>query len=124
MPEYDTQFTPPAPVAAVIVAHSTRGTNAALSGKIDTGADCTVLPESLVSQLGLSAKGRIWTRGFEGTYSHRPIYYVQMRVEGFNVPVVRYVASPRRDVLLGRNVLNRFVLLLDGPNLLFSLRAS
>ena len=123
MPSYNAAFTPPAPVAAVVVTHATRGTNAAISGKIDSGADLTVLPESLVAQLGLSANGRVWTRGFEGTYSHRLLYYVQMRVEGFNVPVVRCVASPRKDVLLGRNVLNRFVILLDGPNLTFSLRS-
>lgn len=122
MPAYAAQFHPPAPVAAVVVAHFLTSHSVELTGKIDTGADLTVLPETLVQQLGLSPKGMVWTRGFDGTASRRAAYYVRLRVEGFNVPVVRCVTSARQDVLLGRNVLNRFVLTLDGPRLTFTLR--
>jgi len=30
-----------------------------LRGKLDTGADLTIIPEALVSQLGLKAQGQI-----------------------------------------------------------------
>jgi len=58
-------------------------------------------------------------RGYDGTYSRRPVYYVRLTVEGFDLPAGRCVAADRANVLLGRNVLNRFIVTLDGKNLTF-----
>ena len=122
MPVYDRRFYPPAPVAAVTVAHPVTGEESGLlRGKLDSGADVTVIPERLVAQLWMTPKGRVWTRGYGGTYSRRPVYYVRLIVEGFDVPIVRCVAADRADVLLGRNVLNRFIITLDGKSLAFEL---
>ena len=58
MPAYDNSYNPPAPVADVVVAHPVRGARrSALRGKLDSGADITVIPERLVSQLGLMPRG-------------------------------------------------------------------
>lgn len=123
MPVYDTNFNPPAPVADVTVIHPITGSNSStLRGKLDSGADVTVIPDRLVAQLQITPKGRIWTRGYDGTYSRRPVYYVQLTVEGFDLPIVRCVAVDRENVLLGRNVLNRFIITLDGKNLTFELQ--
>ena len=43
-------------------------------------------------------------------------------MEGFELPTVRCIATDRTDVLLGRNVLNRFLITLDGKNLVFDLQ--
>jgi len=43
-------------------------------------------------------------------------------VEGFDLAAVRCIAADRSDVLLGRNVLNRFIIILDGKNLTFELK--
>lgn len=70
MLDYDSTFDPPAPIAEVTVVHPVNRTESApLRGKLDTGADVTVIPELLVTQLGLTAKGNIWTRGYDGAYS-------------------------------------------------------
>ena len=58
---------------------------------------------------------------FDGTFSQRPVYYVRITVEGYDLPVVRCIAADRLNVLVGRNVLNRFVITLDGRNLKFDL---
>jgi hypothetical protein len=79
MPAYDPAFSPPAPVADVIVVHPTTGINSgALRGKLDSGADVTVIPQRLVAELGMTPRGRIWTRGYDGTYAQRLIYYVRL----------------------------------------------
>lgn len=123
MPAYDPGFSPPAPVADVTVAHPVTGVSSGvLRGKLDSGADVTVIPDRLVAQLGMTPKGRIWTRSYDGTYSRRLVYYVRLIVEGFDLTAVRCVAADRANVLLGRNVLNRFIIMLDGKNLTFELK--
>ena len=123
MPAYDRSFSPPAPVADVTIANPVTGARSGvLRGKLDSGADVTVIPERLVVQLRLTPRGRIWTRGYDGTYTQRPVYYVRLRVEGFDLAVVRCIAADRANVLLGRNVLNRFIITLDGKTLTFELK--
>jgi predicted aspartyl protease len=119
---YDRNFSPPAPVAGVAIIHPVTGISSGLlQGKLDTGADITVIPESLVSKLGLSAKGNLWARSYDGTFSHRPVYYVGLSIDGNELVAVRCIASDRGNVLIGRNVLNRFLITLDGIKLLFKL---
>ena len=123
MPSYDRVFSPPAPVADVIVANPvTRNKRSILRGKMDTGADITVIPGKLVAPLGSRPKSRVWTRGYDGTYTQRPVYYVRLTVEGFVLPTVRCITTDRADVLLGRNVLNHYLIILDGKNLTFELK--
>jgi predicted aspartyl protease len=123
MRAFDRQFVPPSAVADVVVTHPVSSSNSApLGGKLDTGADITVIPEGLVSQLGLSARSHVWARAYDGILSQRPVYYVRFRLEGHDLPVVRCIAADRRNVLVGRNVLNRFVVTLDGRNLEFDVQ--
>jgi hypothetical protein len=123
VPAYDTSFNPPAPVADVTVAHPvTAVSSGTLRGKLDSGADVTVIPARLVVPLNITPRGHIWTRGYDGTYARRLVYYVQLTVEGFALPSVRCIATDRTNVLLGRNVLNRFIVTLDGKNLILALQ--
>ncbi len=45
-----------------------------------------------------------------------------MRLEGYDLLSIRCVSADRTNVLLGRHVLNRFSIVLDGPNLLFEIK--
>ncbi|HWS89238.1 MAG TPA: aspartyl protease family protein [Pyrinomonadaceae bacterium] len=56
MPDYDsTRFTPPAPVALVMLRNPDSGeTKAGVMMLLDTGADVTLLPRDIADELGLS----------------------------------------------------------------------
>ena len=73
--------------------------------------------------LALPRRGHVWTGSYDGTYARRLLYYVRLIVEGHHVAFVRCIATDRTTVLLGRNVLNRFLVVVDGKNLRFELTA-
>ena len=50
MPAYDRGYSPPAPVADVMVMHPVSGLRRrSLRGKLDSGADTTAIPEAIAS---------------------------------------------------------------------------
>lgn len=122
MPAYDFSLNPPAPIADVVIANMTSGASSAIRGKLDCGADITVIPENLATQLGINPKSHTWTKGYDGTYSLRPVYYVKLAIEGFDFASVRCIATNRTNALIGRNVLNRFITILDGKTLTFDIK--
>lgn len=122
MEHYSRVYSPPAPVVTVTLFDAVTGSERAkLEAKLDTGADVTVLPESVIAQLALVPRAKAVLRGFDGRASTRLVYYVGMRVMGVTLPAVRCVTATRTGALLGRNVLNRFVITLDGPGLVLEI---
>jgi predicted aspartyl protease len=110
-------------VADITIAHPvTAVTSGPLRGKLDTGADLAVIPDEVVARLGLTPHRQVWARGYDGTYSQRGVYYVRLSIEKNEILAVRCLAGARDTVLVGRNVLNRFVITLDGRRLRFTLR--
>ncbi|MGA9351453.1 MAG: retroviral-like aspartic protease family protein [Anaerolineae bacterium] len=118
---YNTTIQPPAAFVQVTLLDPITGLSVQKPGKLDTGASITVLPESVVTTLRLKAVSEGFVTGFNGKGTLRPLYYVAMEIAGYNIPLVEVTSAQRSDFLLGRDVLNQFILTLDGKALTFYL---
>jgi predicted aspartyl protease len=119
---YSQTLNPPGPVAEVILVNTTTGSRTAtLPGKMDTGSDVTLVPAEIMRKLAPKLHGWSSLYSYDQTSQRCPMYYLKVAVEGHEVMDVPCIATNRANVLLGRDVLNQFVITLDGKNLAFSL---
>jgi hypothetical protein len=94
-----------------------------LPAQIDTAADRTVIPGSLVARLGLMPLEELPVAGFGGQVLLVPTYFVELSIRELPTWQVEVFAHDREPhVLLGRDILNRHRLLLDGPDLAVEIR--
>ena len=118
MPSYDAaHFAPPAPVAPITLRNPHNG--ATLSDVlllVDTGADITLLPRTAVEQLGvpLLAGHRYELMSFDGSKSFAPVavldlLFLKRAFRG------RYLLIEAERGIMGRDILNHVILLLNGP---------
>lgn len=109
---------PPAPLALLNVAVIGSDDWATdIPALIDSGADMTVLPDQVVTQLGLIPVEHLPAAGYDGRITSRPVFTVRLVVRDFpplEMEVMGGVAE--RYAILGRDVLNQFKVVLDGPN--------
>jgi hypothetical protein len=112
-------FDPPAPLARVTLRDPTTGaTILRVPMLLDSGADVTLLPQSGVQRLGVVSEqaGEIELVGFDGRRSTAPIVRVDLILLGKTFKG-RYLTFDQECGILGRDILNHLVLLLDGPAL-------
>jgi len=118
MPSYDaSHFDPPAPVARVILRNPhTAATVSDVLLLLDTGADITLLPRMMVERLGvpLVADQRYELMGFDGSKSFAPVVILDLLFlkRAFRG---RYLLIEEERGIMGRDILNHVILLLDGP---------
>jgi predicted aspartyl protease len=113
------QFDPPAPFVHVSLRCPLTGLSVHdLPGQVDTAADRTVIPGSLVGHLGLEYVDTINVAGLGGGILAVSAYRVEVTIRALSPQQVVVVAQDDEPyVLLGRDILNRHRLLLDGPGL-------
>jgi hypothetical protein len=116
---YVTHLSPPAPFVNVSLQCPTTGRQtASLAAQVDTAADRTVLPAQVVAALGLVEVGSFLIEGFGGQVIELPAYLVAVRIHELPPVEVRAVLGEREPyILLGRDLLNGYRMLLDGPQL-------
>ena len=117
MPGYDAEnFEPPAPVAYVTLRNPATGVLLSdVPMLIDTGADATLLPSNAVDQLGISVEDSDFeVQVFDGEtkrlkLARLELYFLGKKFAG------EYLLVDRPTGILGRNILNKIKILLDGP---------
>jgi predicted aspartyl protease len=93
--------------------HGERAT--AAPALVDSGADVTVLPQGLPEALGLPQVGEITVRGVGGATHRVPVYAVE--VEALGTRRIVEAAAVGGEMLVGRDLLNFWMVVLDGPRL-------
>ena len=113
---YDETYDPAAPVCQINLSVASTGLSVSLPAIIDTGADATIVPLEYLRQIGAR---RVFEAGLRSQWGERRrvyLYLIDLRLGEFTLPGVYVVGDDRGDeVVLGRDVLNRLRLLLDGP---------
>lgn len=121
--KYNSTLDPPGPMVDVAIRPIGRTEpRHTLPGKLDTGADITVIPPSLVDDLQLIPEMPIVMMSYDGIETERTAYFVDLEIAGHKLESVEAVAAPRDNVLLGRDVLNHFLITLNGKDLTFEMR--
>jgi predicted aspartyl protease len=112
---YDSTYRPPFPVLAVVL-RSEDGTVGPLAALLDSGADATVVPSHLLEEIAALEGEQATLRSHFGDTRLVQTYLANIEVDGHVLPGVYVVGDDEGDeIILGRDVLNKLPLFLDGP---------
>jgi hypothetical protein len=116
---YQAQLQPPAPFVNVRLQNLATGTVLpSLPAQLDTAADRSVLPEGLAKFLNLPQVGIMNFGGFGGVTFSLPVYAVLLGIHDLPPRAFKVAGHPNESwLLLGRDVLNGYRIVLDGPKL-------
>jgi predicted aspartyl protease len=86
-------------------------------GKIDSGAAMTVIPDAFVARFNLAPIDVTDLVSFDGRITRRMVYRVDLIIGSRRFTSLPVTATRRRNVLLGRDVMNQLLITLDGHQL-------
>lgn len=120
---YNRQLTPPAPFVHVrAAAPASESAVEEIAAQLDSAADRSVIPWVVVESLQLPQLDELPALGFGGHLIWVPTFLVQLTVRSLAPITVEAFASREEPyMLLGRDVLNHFRVVLDGPNLVLEM---
>jgi len=125
MRAYNSQYDPPAPMLEVTVGSivsSHRWTT--VLALLDTGSDITAIPQKLADTLQLYPLSRLRLEDLQSETTLVLTYGVQLTINDLIVSRLEVILTGLDCVVLGRDVLNRCYVHLDGPDLAFDIYTS
>jgi len=110
-------YDPPMPALEIYLGYPDRALALGpLTAIVDTGADGTLIPQSLIDDLDAPLVDDIRVGSPWGEWRNLQLFVVDLGIGQFRLPAVEVVGDDRgTEIVLGRNVLNQLQLLLDGP---------
>ncbi len=93
-----------------------------VDAKVDTGADVCTVPLHVARRLDLPAVRVARAAGFSGAPIEVVVHAADFELDDRRTDALDVLVTERPYALLGRNLLRRAVLRLDGPRELFDLR--
>jgi hypothetical protein len=115
---YETHEKPPAPYLDVgIGPYHPDATTVPWKAKLDSGASLTIIPADLVRILALEPVGLVYVRGYDTQLTARFAYRANLVIGSRRFEALRVTTAPRKNILLGRDVMNQLLITLDGHQL-------
>lgn len=112
--EYSSDYYPAMPMVTIELALARNEPQQSLFAIVDSGADATMIPMRYLQGINAQASEKKWMRGVAGGRYRVGLYpvFIQLGTHGMYVSVV---GDPLNDeIILGRDVINRLVLTLNG----------
>lgn len=120
---YTSSYFPPAPILDVIFVAQPQGNRSdSVAGFADTGADASIVPLYLLTQIGTRYVTEKRVRSYFGEAREIRTYLVDVVIDNITLPALEVVGAVD-ETLIGRDVLNRLRLVLDGPHQTIEVRA-
>jgi len=93
-----------------------------LLAKLDTAADITAIPFTVILQLEMKTASEIEVAGYDSPSTTVSTHLAGSELPNARIRRIEVIPISEDYVLLGRDVLNLFHITLDGPDLTFELR--
>ncbi len=112
---YSKQYTPSAPIIEIeAVGHSNVARSERLIALVDSGADNTMFPSSILQRIGARYVDMVRMRGVYGQAQNFELFRVLITIAEQPFPI-DVIAMPEGDeIILGRDILNQLRITLDG----------
>lgn len=112
---YNKSYTPPFPTLSIVLGEGSSRVGP-VPALIDSGADATLVPIDLLKRIGVGEGEEVTIRSHFGERQAALLFLVPLAIEGTNLVGLYVVGNELTDeIILGRNVLNKLALFLDGP---------
>ena len=114
---YLTSYFPPIPALTIHLAPVGEALQIGpLTAIVDTSADATLVPLKYLDEIEVPADYPAQLRGPWGGARRVQVYTIDIVISDMRLPGIEIVGDEMgHEVILGRSILNRLVLLLDGP---------
>lgn len=114
---YSRDYQPSFPSLPVVLINAEEGLRtAAQDALIDTGSDGTLVPMALLEETLAPVLSETRIRSHWGEWRAAQLFLVDIEANSLTLPGMLVVGDDTGDeIVLGRNVLNRLYLTLDGP---------
>lgn len=115
--EYDQTYDPPMPIVEIgLTVLGRTDAETTVTALIDSGSDGTLIPIDILEAIGARYLDKARIRSILGNSQAVNLYLVSLRLGQQQIHAARVVAIAAGDeIILGRNVLNELVIILNGP---------
>jgi predicted aspartyl protease len=115
---YHRNYQPPFSIVQIVLHNPEEGLSIAVNNAlVDTGADTTLVPIGYLQQIQAPVLKRTRIRSHWGEWRSVALFLIDIELENRRLPSVIVVADEQGDeIILGRNVLNKLRIFLNGPD--------
>ena len=119
-------FNPPAPAISIEVRSPAFAMNSYaehILALIDTGADGTLIPWSIIERLNLQQVDQVEVTGYnQRDYQLKPVFSAHISIPRLKPLIIRAIPIESDDyAIIGRDIINKWQLDLNGPGLVGSI---